>query len=96
VEDYAALGEVREALARYMKTALRQFGREQPQARTVVKALATGEGTKRATFLEEIGARARTIGLDLADDTIAQNFLRRGRTPGGCEGEARGHRVADP
>jgi WD domain, G-beta repeat len=67
VEDYAALGDVRQALGRYLDTTLRQFGPQQPQARAVLKALVTAEGTKRASFVEEIVARLHSTGLALID-----------------------------
>jgi tetratricopeptide (TPR) repeat protein len=74
-EDYAAIGDVRQALGRYLDTTLRRFGREQPQARAVLKALVTDEGTKRASFIEEIASRLQTMGLDLAAETIERHFL---------------------
>jgi eukaryotic-like serine/threonine-protein kinase len=36
-EDYAAVGEVRHALRRYLDTVLLRFGEQQPQARAVLK-----------------------------------------------------------
>jgi hypothetical protein len=77
VEDYVAIGEVRQALGRYLDTTLRQFGREQPQARAVLKALVTAEGTKRASFVGEITSRLQTMGVDLPAETIEQKFLHK-------------------
>jgi hypothetical protein len=65
-EEYAAIGDVRGALGQYLETTLRQFGREQPQARAVLKALVTAEGTKRAAFVEELASRLHTAGLPMS------------------------------
>jgi hypothetical protein len=76
-EEYAAIGDVRDALGRYLETTLRQFGPVQPQARAVLKALVTAEGTKRASFIEELVSRLHTMGLEMTATTLERDFLRR-------------------
>jgi WD40 repeat protein len=76
-EECAALGDIREVLGRYLERTLRQFGQERRQARAVLKALVTAAGTKRAMFLEELGSRLRTMGVELPDDTIERGFVRK-------------------
>jgi hypothetical protein len=76
-EEYAALGDVRQALGRYLDATLRQFGQQQPQARAVLKALVTTEGTKRASFVNEIVPRLHSTGLAMTEEAVEQDFLRR-------------------
>ena len=76
-EEYAALGDVQQALGRYLEATLRQFGPQQPQARAVLKALVTAEGTKRASFLDEIVARLRSAGLAMTEAAVERDFLRK-------------------
>jgi conflict system STAND superfamily ATPase/WD40 domain-containing protein len=76
-EEYAALGDVRQALVRYLDATLRQFGQQQPQARAVLKALVTTEGTKRASFVDEIVARLHSTGLALTEEAVERDFLRK-------------------
>src|SRR4029434_5306564 len=81
-EDYAALGDVRQALGNYLDTTLRQFGNEQQpqeraQARAVLKALVTTEGTRRVTCVDEIVARLHSIGLVMTEEAVERDFLRR-------------------
>jgi WD40 repeat protein/Flp pilus assembly protein TadD len=85
--DYEAIGDVKGCLGRYLDTKLRQFGEKQPIARAVLKALVTTEGTKRASFVEELLSRMRSIssspplvggvrgGGELTEDTLKQNYL---------------------
>ena len=76
-EEYAALGDVRQALGRYLDTTLRQFGAQQPQARAALKTLVTAEGTKRASFADEIMARLQSTGLAITAATVERDFLRK-------------------
>jgi Novel STAND NTPase 1 len=76
-EEYAALGDVRQVLGRYLDATLRQFGPQQPQARAVLKALVTTEGTKRASFVDEIVARLHSTGLIVTTEAVEGNFLRK-------------------
>ena len=76
-EEYAALGDVRQALGRYLDATLRQFGPQQPQARAVLKALVTAEGTKRASFVDEIVARLHSTGLAMTEEAVERDFLRK-------------------
>ena len=76
-EEYAALGDVRDVLGHYLDATLRQFGATQPQARAVLKALVTAEGTKRASFVEELVARVQTTGMALTAEVIERDILRR-------------------
>ena len=73
-EEYVALGDIRTVLEQYLDDTLRPFGPEQPQARAVLKALATAEGTKRASFAEEIVARAQQ-----AQQRLAALYTEQGR-----------------
>jgi hypothetical protein len=78
-EEYAALGDLRTVLEHYLDDTLRPFGSEQPQARAVLKALVTAEGTKRASFLVEIVARAQTTGAALevpATEMIVRRLMQ--------------------
>ena len=75
-EEYAALGDIHMVLETYLDDALRPFGAEQPQARAVLKALVTAEGTKRASFVDEIVARAQTTGVAL-EAPAAEAIVRR-------------------
>jgi hypothetical protein len=50
--DYEAIGDVKGALGKYLDDKLRQFGKNQRIAKTVLKALITTEGTKCASFVE--------------------------------------------
>jgi hypothetical protein len=76
-EEYAALGDVRDVLGHYLDATLRQFGAAQPQARAILKALVTAEGTKRASFVEELVARVQTTGMALTAEVIEHDILRR-------------------
>jgi hypothetical protein len=76
-EEYAALGDVRQALGRYLEATLPQFGPQQPQARAVLKALVTAEGTKRASFVDEIVARLHSTGLVLTEEAVQRDYLRK-------------------
>ncbi len=58
--DYEAIGDVKGCLMKYVDTKLRQFGKKQGIARTVLKALVTAEGTKRASFVEELFSRMKS------------------------------------
>jgi hypothetical protein len=64
-------------LGRYLDATLRQCGQQQPQARTVLKALVTTEGTKRASFTDEIVARLHSTGLAMAEEAVERDFLRK-------------------
>jgi Novel STAND NTPase 1/WD domain, G-beta repeat len=75
--DYEAIGDVQQALGRYLDRTMPQFHREHLQARAVLKALVTAEGTKRASFVGEITSRLQTMGVDLPGETIERNFLRK-------------------
>ena len=59
--DYEAVGDVRGCLGRYLDEKLRQFGTKQGMAKVVLKALVTAEGTKRASFVEELFSRIQSI-----------------------------------
>ena len=78
-EEYAALGDIRTVLETYLDDTLRPFGAEQPQARAVLKALVSAEGTKRASFVEEIVARTQTTGMALeapATEAIVRRLMQ--------------------
>ena len=63
-QDYAALGDIRTILGRYLETTLQQFGAEQRQARAILKAMVTAQRTTWAGFLEELRSRVRTTFLE--------------------------------
>jgi hypothetical protein len=75
-EEYAALDDVRTVLAQYLDKILQQFGPQQAQVRAVLKALVTAEGTKRASFVEEIVTRAQTTGVVL-ETAATEDIVRR-------------------
>ena len=70
-------GRCAAALGRYLDATLRQFGPQQPQARAVLKALVTAEGTKRASFADEIVARLHSTGLAMTEEAVERDFLRK-------------------
>jgi hypothetical protein len=83
-EEYATLGDARQALGRYLDTTLRQFGQQQPQARAVLKALVTTEGTKRASFVDEIVARLHSTGLVMIEEAMERDFYANWCRRGWC------------
>jgi len=77
MEDYEAIGDVRGALGDYLDTRLRQFGKGQHKARAVLKSLVTAEGTKRASFAEELVSRISSAGLEMGEEELRRDYLDR-------------------
>jgi hypothetical protein len=74
---YAALGDIRTILGRYLDKTLQEFGSAQEQARAVLKALVSAEDTRRAVLLDELLSRLHTAGLPLATEDLEHRFLQR-------------------
>ncbi len=73
--DYEAVSDVKGALGKYLDDKLRQFGKNQRTAKAVLKTLVTTEGTKRATFVEELLSRIRSAGLEMTEEVLKQKYL---------------------
>jgi len=73
--DYEAIGDVKSCLGKYLDTKLRQFGTKQGTAKAMLKALVTAEGTKRASFVEELMSRIQSVGLEITEEELKKDYL---------------------
>ena len=76
MRDYEAVGDVKGALGKYLEDKLRQFGKQQGTAKVVLKALVTAEGTKRASFVDELLSRIKSASLQtITEEELQKDYL---------------------
>ena len=75
MRDFEAIGDVKGTLGRYLETKLRQFGTNQREAKEVLKALVTVQGTKQTCFIDDLLSRINSSGLTITKEDLTKNYL---------------------